>query len=482
MSWISLEPGLQQSRGGALASPVATSLPTVSASPTAVWGTAKMIAAYAGAAGRTQRISDDVEADVAFGTKFADVSGIGIGTHNWKTLYDQTGNGNHITQATKANQPSASPLTVNRCPVVHFDSSPLAGLVKSAYMGCATGPVTEKSAFTMFLVLAPNQSFNDNYYVCQPDTATTLSLFTQSTNVGIRGNNSSPFNSTRKMPRVQQQVLRWRGGPTGKQFGINGSTQLLSTAPTAGTETGIAFGHHVSTASFDGEFDFIAAVVYNATLSDADCLLVEAALYAQCGVQTVANNLIIFDGDSRTEGSGHTLNQTWVKRTMATISKASHGIDMGVGGQTLQTMAGAVASRVAALYDGTYAKNIVVVGGAAVNDFTAGRTGAQAWADLQTYVAGMNANQQLIIGTCPFRSTESGTARTDYNALLIANYNRLQPGSGLVTGPTNTVLVDVAASSVTQYPADYIDIVHNNDAGHQKWAALFRPAIEALLV
>jgi lysophospholipase L1-like esterase len=453
-----------------------TFLPTVSAAPSAVWGTSKMISAYAGAAGRTQRLSDDVEADIAFGPKFADISAIGIGTHNWKTLYDQTGNANHITQATKANQPSASNIKINGLPQVHFDSSPLAGLVKAAYMGCATGPVTEKSAFTMFLLISPNQSFNDNYYVCQPDTATTLSLFTQSTNVGIRGNNTTPFNSTRKMPRVQPQVLRWRGGTTGKQFGINGSTQLVSTAPVAGPETGIAFGHHSSTASFDGEFNFHAAVVYNATLSDADCLLVEAALYAQIGLVTAANNLIIFDGDSRTEGSGHTLNQTWVRRSIANLSKSAHGVNMGIGGQTLQSMAGAVAARVNALYDATYTKNIVVLGAAAINDFTASRTGAQAIADLQTWAAGLHANQQLIVGTCPLRDTSTNamnTERNTYNAWMRANYASLKSGCLLVD---IDALPQFAAWSSTYY----IDIVHFNDAGHQLWANAFTPAIESL--
>lgn len=463
--------------GGDVPAPVVpTYLPTVSAAPSAVWGTSKVISAYAGAAGRTQRISDDVEADVAFGTKFADVSGIGIGTHNWKTLYDQTGNANHITQATKANQPGASNLRTGGAPMVHFDSCPLAGIVKAAYMGCATGPVTEKSAFTMFLLIAPNQSFNDNYYVCQPDTATTLSLFTQSTNVGVRGNNSSPFNSTRKMPRVQPHVLRWRGSSAGKQFAVNGSTQLVATAPVAGPETGIAFGHHSTTASFDGEFDFVAAAVYNAALSDADCLLVETALYAQCGVQTAASNLIIFDGDSRTEGSGHTLNQTWVKRVIAGLSKTAHGVNMGVGGQTLATMTSNVAGRVTALYDGTYTKNIVVIGAAAINDFTAGTTGATCITNLQTYCAALNANQQLIVATCPLRDTSTApmnAERNTYNAWIRANYASLKTGAVLVD---IDALPQFAAWSSTYY----IDIVHFNDAGHQVWAAAFKPAIEAL--
>lgn len=451
-----------------------TFLPTVSAAPTAVWGTSKVISAYAGAAGRTQRISDDVEADVAFGSKFADVSGISIGTHQWKTIYDQTGNANHITMATKVNQPSASNLAYNGCPAIHFDSSDLAIDVRAKWMACATGPVTEKSAFTMFLLIAPTHSFNDNYFVCQPHTATTLSLFTQTTNVGIRGNNSSPFNSTRKMPRVQPHVLRWRGGPTGKQFAVNGSTQLISTAPTAGTETGIAFGHHVSTASYDGKFDFINCAVYNATLSDADCLLVETALYAQCNVLTAASNLVIIDGDSRSQFAGRKLNEGWGQKLLAGTSKTIHMVNMGVGGQTLSTMAANVAARVTALYDAAYTKNIVVNGAAAINDFTANRTAAQAQTDMQTWATGLHANQLPIVATCPLRDTSTAPqnqARIDYNTWLKANYGSLKAG---------TLLVDIDALFPVWNSTDYIDIVHFKDAGQTKWAAAFQPAIEAL--
>lgn len=455
---------------------IPTFLPTVASAPTAVWGTSKLISAYAGATGRIQKISDDVESDVSFGTKYVDLPNVGLGTHQWKTLYDQTGNGNHLTQATKVNQPAASSLTANGCPIVHFDSSSLAVGVRAKNMQCTTGPVTEKSAFTMFFLIAPSFSFADNYYMRQPHTATTLSLFTQTTNVGIRGNNTSPFNSTRRMPKVQPQVLRWRGGTTGKQWGINGVTQLLSTAPAAGTETGISIGNHSATASYDGEFDLMGIVVYNSTLSDADCLLVETALYAQCIVQTTANNLVVFDGDSRTEGSGNTLNQSWVRRLTSDVSKPMHSINMGIGGQTLATMTTNVAARVNALYDATYTKNIVVVGGAAINDFTAGTSGATCITNIQTYCTALHANQSLVIATCPLRDTSTGAMNTErgiYNDWLRANYASLKAGA---------VLVDLDVLFPTWSGTNYIDIVHFNDAGQLIWYTAFKSAIETLLV
>ncbi|MER9522507.1 GDSL-type esterase/lipase family protein [Mesorhizobium sp. M0292] len=462
-------------RGSSVPAPDPVFLPTLSAAPSFVIGTSKLIAAYSGPAARVQRLSDDAETDLPFGSKFMNVSTLGTGTHCFKSVYDQTGQGNHIAQAIKANQPSASNLLVNGVqPAIHFDSSPLAVGVRSKYMGTASGPTTEKSAFTMFLLLVPSFSFNDNYFACQPDNATTVSLFTSSANVGIRGNNTSPFNSTRKMPLIRPQVLRWRGSSAGKQFGINGSTQLIATAPAAGTVTGIAFGRHITTASYDGEFDLMAAVIYNAALSDAECLLVEQALYAQCNVLTSANNLIIFDGDSRTEGSGHLLNQTWPKRVLNSLSKPAHAINMGIGGQLLSSMATNVAARVAANYNAAYAKNIVALGGPGINDFTAGQTAAQVQASMQTYAAGLNAGQTLVVGTVPYRSTESGTQRILYNTWLRANYASLKAG---------TTLVDLdAIPQFATYSTDfYADIVHFNDAGQQLWAAAMLPAIEALV-
>lgn len=456
-----------------------TFLPSaLSADLLVAYGATKLVSAYTGPALRVQRASDDVLLDIPFGTKYLKRSvaksfrgSSKLGVETW---YDQVGS-NHLTQTTKANQPilATEAEAANGCPAISFDSSPLAGIVEAKNMACATGPVINLPTVTEFLLIAPSFSFNDNYYVCHPPGATTLSLFTSSANVGLRMNSTAPFNSIRVMPRVNMQVLRWRGGPAGKSVAVNGAQGTVATAPAAGTVTGTAFGKHFSTASYDGEFDIIGYACYNRALSDAECLTVEAALYAQSAVYTAKDLLVVFDGDSRTEGSGHTWNQTWVKQLTKTVLNASF-INMGVGGQTVANMAAAVASRVAALYDASYTKNIVVFGGAGINDFTANRTALQVQTDFITWATGKNAGQRLIVATCPLRSTSTApqeAERVAWNVWLRANWATYAD-----------YLVDLDAVPEFQaYSLTYwIDIVHFNITGQRLWAPLFKTAIDAV--
>lgn len=462
-----------------------TFLPTLTTTPNAVFGTTRLVSGYSGPAVRVQRASDDAEQDIGFGSKYLDTDAAatfrGASSLGVKTWYDQSAGGYHQAQATKANQPGLYPSTLyNSAPAISFDSSPLAVNVTSKFMANAAGPTIAKEAFTEFYLIVPSFSFNDNYYASHPADATTVSLFTRTTNVGLAGNNTSPYldqrSGVKRPPPIIPHVLRWRGGPSGKTFGVNGNLYTVGTAPAAGNVTGLGFGRWNNTvpSSYDGEFDLIAYVCYPAALSDADCLLVETALKAQCGVVTNQTVKVVFDGDSRTEGSGNSRNRTWPKKLVSSISTPIYATNMGVGGQTLGQMSVGVAARVASQYDPSFAKNIVVLGGPGINDFTGGATAATVQGYMQTYAAGLAAGQTLVVATVPYRSTETGTARIDYNNWLRANYASLKAG---------TILVDLAAiPEFASWSATYyIDIVHFNDAGQQLWADAFKPVIEALI-
>lgn len=460
-------------------------LPSLSTAPAVVYGTTRLVQSYSGPALRVQRAVDDVEQDIGFGSKYFDTAAAtsfrgasSLGLRKW---YDQTGNGFHQEQASKLNQPGVFPeVLYNGAPSISFDSSALVQNQSSKFTACTTGPTIAKENFTEFYLLSPNFSLNDNYYGSFPADATTVSLFTTTANVGLRGNNTTPFNDTRtgprKVPPINQCVLRWRGGPTGKQFGVNGSLFLVGTAPVAGNVTGKGFGRWNATtpSSYDGEFDIIAYVAYPAALSDAECLAVEAALKAQCNVLTSSTVKVVFDGDSRTEGSGHSKNQTWTKKLIASLSTPVYAVNMAVGGQYLSNMVTNVAGRVTNQYDAAFTKNIVCMGGPGINDITNGRTDAQLIADFQSYANGIHASQLLIAATIPYRdtaTTQQETYRTSYNTWLRANY---------ATYAERLVELDIPQFAYwsSNY---YIDIVHFNDAGQQLWADAFKPALEALI-
>jgi hypothetical protein len=90
----------------------------------------KLSEAYAGSAVRIRRSSDNAEADIGFsGTEFntaAAAAHIGGGSGFIVTMYDQTGNGYDITQATAANQPAYSATGLNGLPTGSWDGGNVA--------------------------------------------------------------------------------------------------------------------------------------------------------------------------------------------------------------------------------------------------------------------------------------------------------------------------------------------------------------------
>ncbi len=95
-----------------------------SITPAGAWGLRRMISTYVGPAVRVRDTSDDSEQDIFF-----DVNGdlntfTVVGSAAVTTLYDQTGNANHLLQATPAAQPILNPSgTANGSPAIEFDGT-----------------------------------------------------------------------------------------------------------------------------------------------------------------------------------------------------------------------------------------------------------------------------------------------------------------------------------------------------------------------
>lgn len=88
----------------AIPNPVVSNFPAASLS--AAYGFRPLVDAYAGNLFRVRRVSDDTEEDFAVGYHVTDVATfLGGGEGRVVTIYDQSGNGLHKTQATAATQP-----------------------------------------------------------------------------------------------------------------------------------------------------------------------------------------------------------------------------------------------------------------------------------------------------------------------------------------------------------------------------------------
>lgn len=117
---------------GVLAPAVAPVLDRLSAAPSAGFATWRLRNAYAGGCIRVRRASDNGEQDIGFsGSNLDTVALLAFaagGDAFVKTLYDQSGNGRDLSQATAASQPkivSAGSLiaAINGLPSLQFDGS-----------------------------------------------------------------------------------------------------------------------------------------------------------------------------------------------------------------------------------------------------------------------------------------------------------------------------------------------------------------------
>ena len=90
-------------------------------------GLHKLKSSYSGSAIRIRRSSDNTEQDFGFVGNDLDTAAIktfiGSGTAYVKTLYDQSGNGNHMSQTTTGNQPTLTLNGLNGKPVIHTNTS-----------------------------------------------------------------------------------------------------------------------------------------------------------------------------------------------------------------------------------------------------------------------------------------------------------------------------------------------------------------------
>jgi lysophospholipase L1-like esterase len=163
-----------------------------------------------------------------------------------------------------------------------------------------------------------------------------------------------------------------------------------------------------------------ALAIYNTTLSAAQVLAVHNALAALCQI-----NLTLYDGDSRTYGTGVTGRNTYPAQLSALFSNRNEELNYGVLGQTQVDMNADAATQVDTKYNPSGRRRNVVLAWGGHNDLYNSRSAADTYADISTYVTARKAvGFKVVVGTIVKSQQLTGpkeTARQSLNTLILAN-------------------------------------------------------------
>jgi len=204
---------------------------------------------YTGDAVRVRRASDNTEQDIGFDANGdLDTSALATfcsGTDGFvKTWYDQSSNGNDVTQTTTGNQPkiydtSTGVLTENGRPAMQLDGT-------NDFLD-STG--LSETTLTSFHVAKPDQTNSGDALLCW-DGVTGSSFFRYNNTGDMRVNHNGGFNSTTNYTAAQNLVFALFS--TSLKLGYNGATAETGSA-TGKTTTGVRIGQKGNVDYFTGK-------------------------------------------------------------------------------------------------------------------------------------------------------------------------------------------------------------------------------------
>jgi lysophospholipase L1-like esterase len=276
-------------------------------------------------------------------------------------------------------------------------------------------------------------------------------------------------------PQMDYAGTLTAAGLTGYRNGIADAGSIPAWSGTMPYEFWIGTNHLDGSVANSATGGILAIAIWNSVLDSAQVLSVHNALQRAIGL-----NLIICDGDSRTSGAGSTGGQSYPVQLREMLGYKNTFRNYGVGGQTQTDMNADAATQIDTKYSTSYGRNAVIAWGG-VNDLGQGRSAANTYSSISTYVSGRKAaGFKVVVGTIPtciFTGTaqekiDKEAQRVALNSLIMAN----AAGADAVS--------DVASAAELQNPSDatyYSDYVHFTNAGYAVVAREFNNPVLSLL-
>lgn len=373
----------------------------------------------------------------------------GIGGALVSKWFDQSGNGNDLTQTTTANQPAI--WLIKGKVFMAFDGliyDYVHSFIDSSngdkFFNMPSGMATNNRALSVFAAIQQNVSGNafgfTNTYIS--------SLFTTGVTTGA-GNSGVNFSSNATdakaplhntfawpdfsalssaiFPEVQPCVLGFVGATGATTFTQNEESStgaaLAAGSPSGGTIGSLPF--FGSTGGFYGRMQSI--MFATSALSADNQAIVRKSMYSTFGINSNPNISILIDGASIDDATGALIGGVqgygcWEQLFDQLNGSVAATLRMGntaVYGAKIADLTTNFAACQGTFFSPSSTKNILIGPTAAAgNTISGGKTGAQAYSDLLLYIAAAKTAGWTRIGVSV---VGPGTENTNYNNLIIAN-------------------------------------------------------------
>lgn len=392
--------------------------------------------------------------------------------------YDQSGNANHATQSTFLAMPGiAVSNQIGGARSVVFD----AGIDTSGPNVCMVlpaGVATTSVAVSIAAVTRVNSSARNAPFVQLTNASFPYSygVYFQSRVVQVYFGGNRPSAQSGPTTPFVSMVASSGSANVHTVGGVESTTSGNVSQPLAGG----FLGYSVSFSGY-GNFEAAAILIYPSTVSQANQDLLQSSLNTLFNIPSQTRNVVVFDGDSITQGFQASLHQGYPRKLIPLLKHPATVYNLAYYGQTLANRVSLYPNEIAPLFNPAAKNNILSIW-AATNDFyISGSLAPAVYASYQQYVALAQATGfKVIVATVTPRSGGTNAQVAPFNALVQAGWNLPQSAGGLGAD----AFVDIASDPTMGVFSStyYADTTHPDDLGYSVTTPLFATAVNGLMV
>ncbi|MEJ0021442.1 MAG: 6-bladed beta-propeller [Candidatus Doudnabacteria bacterium] len=392
---------------------------------------------------------------------------------------DRSLGANNATQLTAGSRPTYKTNIINSHPVLRFNGA----------QNMDTSSFLDSSFDTSF-----------TFFIVQTKTDEDLELTTSNQGAawfsgGISNSANAILAQTGNLTAPRTQVAMPSPGsalisdPTIETFSYDGTHARLRF--NGSEKPGVASGNlglsgaltigSISGGGYNLHGDIAEIIIYNSALSRVQIGQIESYLMAKYGIASIPSNpLLIFDGDSITQGYLASTGQDYPSQVQAILGPGPTYQNMGGSSRTLLDMINDAPAQIDPEFLGADTTNIVTLMGG-TNDLHFGADAITTYNRIVSYAQARRAvGFKVIVNTILPRTEPTlptfEADRQTVNSLLRANWPSFADG-----------LSDIASSSVMGQPGEdsdttyYHDGIHPTDAGYGILAGYVAAAIQKII-